>query len=30
MGYRTLVIWQFNLEKNNENMAKKILKFAKS
>ena len=28
--YRILVIWQLDLEKNNENTAKKILKFAKS
>jgi hypothetical protein len=29
-NYRILVIWQFDLEKNTENTAKKILKFVKS
>ena len=29
-NYRILVIWQFDLEKNTENVAKKILKFALS
>ncbi len=29
-NYRILVIWQFYLEKNTENTAKKILKFALS
>ena len=29
-GYRILTIWQIDLEKNTENMVKKILKFAKS
>ena len=29
-GYRILIIWQFDLEKNNENTATKILKFVES
>jgi G:T-mismatch repair DNA endonuclease (very short patch repair protein) len=29
-GYEILVIWQMDLEKNTENIAKKILEFAKS
>jgi G:T-mismatch repair DNA endonuclease (very short patch repair protein) len=29
-GYEILVIWQMDLEKNTENIAKKILKFVKS